>query len=87
MSKFVDEIIDDIKTNPKRWISVNGDGLSDGKFWIKGYGNTAILSCIDVVVNGHRVVISYCDRYRLEKTITWWYRQACIVDLLKTISV
>ena len=82
MSKFVDEIIDDIKSNPDSWRDQIGYGIKKDRIIITGHGNSAILSVIDVYVNNKQITRTYIDAFRLEKAVSWWYKNVS----LKTIS-
>ena len=77
MSKFVDEIIEDIRLNPDSYKDISR-GIEKGKIRVSKFGNSAVLSLIDVhVIDGmieRDIPLSYKDRYRLEKTLKHWYR-------------
>jgi len=83
MSKIADELLTDIKSNPDSWRNYKGYGIQKDSIIICGYGNSALLSIIDIEINGNDIpALEYMDKYRLEKAITNWYR---IVGL-KTLS-
>lgn len=83
MSKFVDEILNDIKTNPLSFTDYKGFGIIKDNIIVSGYGNTAICSCIDVRVNLKYIPITYVDRWKLEIAIRNWYKNASIELLSK----
>jgi hypothetical protein len=84
MSKFVDEIIQDLKNNPKTFFDCRGVGVKKENIAVIGYGNTRVLSIIDVLVNGESIPTSYMDKWRLEVAIKNWYRNADLSTLSKT---
>lgn len=81
MSKYIDEIIKDIKTNPDSWRDQQGNGIKKGDVTITGYGNTAILSCISVYVNYKEMPAKWYDNYRLERAVGWWYRNVSLATI------
>jgi len=87
MSKFVDEILDSIKTNPKDWTVVKTRGYFTGiekdNIIISQHGNSAILSIINVEINGVRIPTTYIDLFRLERAITKWCKTQSIEQLTK----
>lgn len=83
MSKFIDEIITDIKADPDSWRDQCGNGIKKGEVIITDHGNSALLSIIDVYVNNKRITRTWRDGYRLEKAVSWWYKNVS----LKTLSV
>lgn len=78
MSKFVDEILEDIKTNKNSWAKNHswekGKGIRKKNIIIGFYGNSAIFSIIDVYIDNQSMPLTYLDRWRLEKAVTWWYK-------------
>lgn len=83
MSKFIDEIIADIKTNPDLWQDNEGWGVKKDNIEIWGYGNTCVLSIVSVRINGKDMPTDYVGRFKLERTISNWYKTVS----LKTISI
>lgn len=86
MSKFVDEIIEDVKNNPKTWSRYKERGLKKGNIKISDCGNGSKLflfwftSIVDIYVNDKStwVSTSWRDRYRLEELFLWWMRNASV---------
>jgi hypothetical protein len=82
MSKFVDEIVESINTDPRSWAPHHGmysrrnDGLKKGGLEIEGYGNSKLLSIIHLNVGGIRTTLTYSDKRRLESAVSWWYETA-----------
>jgi len=77
MSKFVDEILEDIKTNKNSWAKYEGykgTGLQKPNIIIGNYGNSAILSIAQIYIDDKCMPMTYMDRWRLEKAVGWWYR-------------
>lgn len=83
MSKFIDEIIDDIKSNPLEWRDYRGNGIRKDEIIICGFGNSPLLSVIDVNINGKNIPTSYLDLWRLEVTIKNWYRTIPLKTILE----
>lgn len=84
MSKFVEELIEDIKSNPKTWIDYYGVGIKKDNIVIYGYGNTRMLSVTTVEINGYSVPTTYFDNWKLEVTIGKWYKKIGLNNLIKT---
>ena len=90
MSKYISQLIEDIKTNPNSWRDYDGRGIKKdlpiskpgSNIIIHGYGNTRLLSVIEVVINGNEIPISYIDRWKLEVTIKEWYKNINLSILL-----
>ena len=87
MSKFVNEILESIKNTPKDWtvVKTNGyfTGIENGSIVITEHGNSAILSIINVEINGVRIPTTYIDLFRLEKAITKWCKTQPTEQLTK----
>lgn len=84
MSKFVDEIVKDIRENPRKWRRYGERGLMAGEVVIDGLGNTKALSICDVLINGRDsyVALTWFDKYRIESACLWWMRNASL-ELMK----
>lgn len=91
MSKFVSEVINDIKKNPEHWVRHGNYAIKKDNVVVSGFGNGHILflgwitSVIQVQVNdktsfGH---LSWLDKIRMEECICWWFRNATIEMLKK----
>ena len=74
MSKFVNEIIKDLKENPQTFKDYHGYGVQKDNVIVYNYGNTRVLSVISVSVNGKDIPTSYIDNWRLEVAIKNWYK-------------
>jgi len=74
MSKFVNEIIKDLKENPQTFKDYQGFGVQKDNVIVYNYGNTRFLSIISVSVNGKHIPTSYIDNWRLEVAIKNWYK-------------
>lgn len=83
MSKFVKEIIEDLKYNPETFKDYKGQGVEKGNIIIKDYGNTRVLSVVDFIINGQDMPTTYIDRWKLEVAIQNWYASVS----LKVLSV
>lgn len=90
MSKYINEIVQDIRTNPKSWKRKGDYGLQKGNISIEHCGNGTwwflfyLLSIVQVTINGiesnlHH--LSPMDKVRLERTFNWWLRNASL-DML-----
>lgn len=79
-SKYVQEILEDIKNNPTNWKhkdrhsrEIETSNLGGKKILITSIGNFALLSIIDVIINDNIVpATTYTDRYKLEKAYYKW---------------
>ncbi len=84
MSKFVDEILQDIKDNPNTFTDIGGNGIKKDNIEISGYGNTRVLSIIHVFINNKDIPKSWLDNWRLEVAVQQWYRTVSLDTLKKT---
>ncbi len=82
MSKFVNEIINDLKSNPTMWKDYCGCGCIKNNIRIDGYGNTRALSTTSVYINNKRMPTTYVDNWKLEVAINNWYRTISLQILL-----
>jgi len=89
MSKYVDEIIQDIKSYPGSWSRYGYDGLGKNNVHITGCGNGSkylffwLGSVLDVEIEGMSccAAMTWADKYRLEEVYLWWMRNATIEQL------
>ena len=82
MSKYVDELLQDIASNPETFKDYFGNGIEKGDIRISGFGNTRLLSVINVRINNKTIPTSYIDKWRLETAIKKWYRTVSLKVLL-----
>ena len=82
MSKFVNEILEDIKNEPTTWKDYRGWGVEKGNIQIYGYGNTKLLSICSVKINDKEMPVTYMDRWRMEKVVGEWYKNMELKTLL-----
>ena len=82
MSKYIDEIIQDLSNNPKSFKDFEGQGVQKENIIITKYGNGSIFSIINVYINHKDMTTSYFDRYKLEISIKKWYRNISL-EILK----
>ena len=91
MSKFVDEIVKDIRTNPKTWSRFLNSGLQKAETHISNCGNGSkyfflwATSIASVTIDGIRInssQLSSVDKYKLEEAFIWWFKNAD-VEMLK----
>ena len=73
MSNYINQILKDIEHDPTSFRDYQGCGIEKGNIVISQYGNTRLLSIIDVHINGKRIPTSYIDKWRLETAIKNWY--------------
>jgi len=84
MSRYINEIIQDIKTNPETWKRYGDSGLQKGDVIIHQCGNGhkffmgRITSVVEVTINGKDTWsnASWRDKYRIEETLLWLIRNA-----------
>lgn len=82
MSKFANQILQDIKTNPNNWYKIP-HGISNGSIKIDCIGNTKLLSILDISVNGKDIPTTWLDRYRIEGVFYWWCENVDLNHLSK----
>ena len=82
MSKYVDELLKDIASNPETFKDYFGNGIEKSNIRISGFGNTRLLSVISVRINNKTIPTSYIDNWRLETAIKKWYRTVSLKVLL-----
>ncbi len=82
MSRFVDEIIKDLKENPLTFKDFEGRGVMKNNVIVCGYGNSKFLSLISVWINGKDIPTTYIDNWRLEVAIKNWYKTVPLWVLL-----
>lgn len=83
MSKFVDEIIEDLKNNPETFSGYAGSGIKKGNIVVFGVGRGALLSLIQVRINIHQMPTTYWDNFRLKRAINRWYQTVSLKTLLR----
>jgi hypothetical protein len=88
MSKYITEIIADVKQNPHTWHRTTegrilGVGIRKDDISIYNYGNTMLFSVIDVEINGTRTVTTYIDRVRLERLVSWWFKSVSLKTIMQ----
>lgn len=82
MSKYVDEIIKDLKENPTEWRSKFGEVTKDQIKLLCFNFNPPILSVGSIKIKGEDIPTTYVDRYKMECAVRKWFKT---VDL-KTIT-
>jgi uncharacterized protein YdcH (DUF465 family) len=87
-SKYIQELIHDIRTRPESWSRYGENGLKKNNIKIKEFGNGTkymlwITSIADPVIDGKSTWshLSWWDKYCLEETFIWWMRNATL-DML-----
>jgi len=86
MSKYISEIIKDIRANPETWKRYEDNGLQKGVVIIKDCGNGHRLlmawmtSVAEVNINGKDTwgKTTWRDKYRVEETFLWWVKNASL---------
>lgn len=82
MSKYVNELIKDLSDNPTSFKDYNGSGVEKGNVIISSYGNTRMLSVINIRINGKRIPASYIDLWKMEVAISKWYKTVSLHTLI-----
>ncbi len=82
MSKFVDEIIKDLKDNPKDYKVNNRSGIEKREVEINSCGNIRAMSLIHILINDKEMITTYIDRWKLEVAISEWYRTIDLKTLI-----
>lgn len=86
MSKYIDEIVKDIRNNPESWTRFENSGLKKDDIIVAQCGNGHILflgwitSIVEVRINGKHNFgfMSYIDKIKLEEAFQWWMSKANI---------
>ena len=84
MSVFVDEIVSDIKQNPKTWVRTKGGGyptIEKDDISIQETGNSILFSIVDVVIDNKITPmshLSFMDKVKLERVVKWWIKNATV---------
>ena len=86
MSKYIDDIIKDIKTNPETYSIYYSSGLEKDNIEITSFG-TRMVPAMDVCINGISLPTSYIDRWRLESVIKKWYKNMSLEQLNKGLRL
>ena len=84
MSKYVDEIIEDLKNNPESFSDI-GFGLKKEGIRLTDFGNGAILSIVNVEIDGREIPTTNIDCYRLEKAIKNWYKTISLSNYYEAV--
>ncbi len=87
MSKYINEIIKDVRSNPETWRRYGNDGLEKDNIKIHQCGNGSkyfifwMTSVVEVTINGKDTwgKTSWRDKYRIEEIVLWWMRNASLV--------
>ncbi len=80
MSKYIDEIITDIRNTPTSWKPYQ-DGIKRGEIEItNGVTNTFFLyylvPTVIVESKGIKLSMSYQDSIKIMKAVRWWFKNA-----------
>ena len=83
MSRFVDEIIQDIQASPESWRPIDGVltglfGIRKGCIEISKVGNTRVTSILSIRKGDNDYPTTYMDRWNLEVTVVKWWRNASL---------
>ncbi len=86
MSKFIDEILEDIRKTPESWVRYGNDGLQKRDIVISQCGNghkffmAWATSIVEVTINGKKSysITTWGDKYRIEEAFLWWMRNATV---------
>lgn len=91
MSKFVDELVLDIRTNPQDWKRYGDEGLIRDDVYVGPCGNGSkyfmfwLTSVVDVIIGGKSTSehMTWRDKCRLEEAFLWWMRSQSLEALKK----
>lgn len=86
MSKYVDQIVRDIRENPTNWVRYGSRGLQNGSTVIHNCGNGSkflflwATSVIQVFIRRENTdfALSFWDKYKLEEAVQWWMKNATL---------
>lgn len=90
MSKYVIEIIKDIKSNPNSWNRYGDNGLKKDDVIIKDCGNGHkyffgwATSVVSIIINEKDTwtTLTWFDKYKIEEAFKWWMKNASL-DMIK----
>ncbi len=82
MSKYVNEILKDLKENPETFRDYEGQGVTKDGITVCQYGNTRALSITRVYIGIKHIPTSYIDNWRLEVAIKKWYANINLATLM-----
>lgn len=74
MSKYIDDIIEDLNKKPETYKDYYGNGVEKDNIRITGYDSMLLTSIIRVSINNNTMPISLRDSWRLKRAIRKWYR-------------
>ena len=84
---IVDDIIVDVKANPKAWtrnsVADINDGIKKDNIVLCNHGNSVLLSVMDVKIDGIKQLVTNRDSRKLERLINWWYETIDLEHLIK----
>lgn len=82
-SKFVRQIISDLKSNPETWKRKDRNLLQKEDIQLIGFTNDRIFSTVDVFINqkGCYLYLSFWDKFYLESAISKWMKNASVDQL------
>lgn len=75
MSKYIDDIIEDLNKNPETYKDYYGNGVEKDNIRITGYGSILLTSVIRVAINNNTMPTTIRDSWKLKKAIRKWYRK------------
>lgn len=89
MSRYVTEIVNDVRANPDSWEYEHDlDGIHKDGISLYGHGNTKLMSISKILAKDHdsfdysHPTMSYMDCYRVESALLWWFKN-CNLDQIK----
>lgn len=84
MSVFVNQIIEELRTNPREWEQCEGDGVQKESVRIAYcfLGLSFFLPTAEVEINGDRMPLSCIDKFRVRAAVVRWYKNIPLAHLI-----
>jgi len=81
MSKYIDDIIKDIKTNPETYSIYYSSGLKKDNIKITSFGDFRLFPIMHVYIKDISIPTSYIDNWRLGSVMKKWYKNVSLEQL------
>lgn len=82
MSKFVDDLIRQVKNSPDLFSAVDESTIKSSLVYLHAW-NAEWLPIVDLKIYGVDMRLTYWDKVRLYRLLAWWFKQARLNHLIK----
>jgi hypothetical protein len=83
MSKYVNEIVSDIKMNPDAWQNCGNGSICKGRIVIGPMSPALLLVMAEVKIDGREQPVTYGDQFKLEKALRYWFRNVPLCKIIE----